>query len=82
MMETLRDALDNMGIKSGDNRGFIVILYDKNINETEMQVSRRYLECPAWKYILDLYVVDTHLMTDMYGNETIAFYVNDVDVEN
>ena len=51
---TLRDFLDGFGIDSGSDAGFIVV--DGNI---EMQASYRYLDCPAWKYMLDKFV-DTY----------------------
>lgn len=70
--ETLREYLDRIHVYSGDDSGFIVQEMFKN---TEMQVSRRYLECEAWSYLLDKEIVDYEFTTNIYGQKTIKFYL-------
>lgn len=69
--ETLREYFDRIHIDSGDDSGFIIV------NEsTEMQVSRRYLECSAWEHLLDYEIYDyIYPVYNMYGVETIKLYI-------
>ena len=71
--ETLREYLDRINVENGSDAGFIVQELYKN---TEMHVSRRYLECEAWKYLLDKKIVDYMTTVDIYGNETIKFILD------
>lgn len=52
---TLQQYLDSIGIQKGNSTTAFLIKQ----GNTTMSVTRRYLECPAWKYLLDLQVVDT-----------------------
>ncbi len=70
--ETLREYLDRINVGPGDDRGFIVQELFKN---TEMQVSRRYLECATWEYLLDKEIVDYEFTLNIYGDKTIKFYL-------
>lgn len=74
--ETLREYLDRIHIGPGDDSGFI--LKEGYFGGTEMQVSRRYLECPTWSYLLDREIIDFKQgVCDIYGQETILFIVSD-----
>lgn len=68
--ETLREFLDRINIGPGDDRGFVV---HELFTNTEMQVSRRYLECEAWKYLLDKKIVDYYEVTNIWGVRTAKF---------
>lgn len=52
---TLQQYLDSIGIQKGNSTTAFLIKQ----GNTTMSVTRRYLECHAWKYLLDLPVVDT-----------------------
>lgn len=67
---TLREYLENAGIDRGSDAGFIVI--DGNV---EMQVSYRYLDCPAWKYLLDKFVYESSITGDAYGRRILKIVV-------
>ena len=71
--ETLREYLDRINVKEGSDAGFIV---QELYKYTEMHVSRRYLECEAWKHLLDKKIVDYMFTVDIYGNETIKFILD------
>lgn len=49
--ETLRHYLNRMGIGKESTAGFVV-----STGNVDMQVSRRYLECNAFRYILDMII--------------------------
>ena len=69
--ETLRQYLDRIGIKSGDDSGFVL-----QHGGTEMQVSRRYLESEPWRYLLDKPIIDyIYPYVNMYGQKTIKLFV-------
>ena len=71
MSETLRQYLDRIGIKSGNDSGFVV-----QNGSTEMQVSRRYLESEPWRDILEKEIVDyEYPYVNMYGQKTIKLFV-------
>ncbi len=71
--ETLREYLDRIHIDSGDDSGFIIVN-----GSTEMQVSRRYLECSAWEDLLDYEIYDyIYPVYNMYGVETIKLYIRE-----
>lgn len=70
--ETLREYLDRIHVDSGSDAGFVIQEIGKN---TEMQVSRRYLECAAWEHLLDKRIVDFETVTTIYGQETIKLYL-------
>lgn len=71
--EILKDYLNRINIGPGNDSGFVVQELGKG---TEMQVSRRYLECEAWKYILDCEIVDyVYPFVNIYGQQTIKFIV-------
>jgi len=75
--ETLREYLDRIHIESGDDSGFAVQELGK---ATEMQVSRRYLECETWNYILDCEIVDfIYPFVNIYGQRTIKFIVQKIE---
>lgn len=75
--ETLREYLDRIHIGSGDDSGFVVQELGKG---TEMQVSRRYLECDTWSYILDCEIVDyIYPFINMYGQTTVKFIVQKIE---
>lgn len=75
--ETLREYLDRIHIGSGDDSGFVV---QEIFKSTEMQVSRRYLECETWRYILDCEIVDfIYPFINMYGQKTIKFIVKKIE---
>ena len=63
----LKDFLDMNNIKSGDNRGFVLMC-----EFGEMDVSRRYLECDSWKYLLECYIESiVSPYYNIYGQQTI-----------
>lgn len=66
--ETLREYLDRIHIFEGNDAGFVVV--DGN---TEMHVSRRYLECEAWKHLLDKKIVDYCETRNIWGVRTAKF---------
>ncbi len=70
--ETLGEYLDRIHIWPGDDSGFIVQELFKN---TEMQVSRRYLECEAWKYLLDKEIVYCEYTTNIWGQKVMKFWL-------
>lgn len=70
--ETLREYLDRIHVDSGSDAGFIIQEIGKS---TEMQVSRRYIECAAWEYLLDMKIVDFEYATTIYGQQTIKLYL-------
>lgn len=70
--ETLREYLDRIHIYEGDDSGFAIQEVGKS---TEMQVSRRYIECPTWSYLLDMEIVDFEIITNIWGNRTAKFYL-------
>lgn len=49
----LRELLDEKGISSGSNAGLLI----QELGGMVMNVSRRYLEGPVWRDILDREVV-------------------------
>ena len=71
--ETLRDYLDRIGATHGDNSQFV--LEEEGINTT-MEVSRRYLECAAWDYLLDRNIVSyKYPYINTFGERTIKIVV-------
>lgn len=73
-MESLRKHLDDLGIDSGDNRGFTVI-YNGSI---EMCVSRRYLESAPMEHYLDMKVYNvSNNHVDAYGRKTVCFWIGE-----
>ena len=70
--ETLRQYLDRIESGPGNDSGFVVEVLGEN---TEMNVSRRYLESEPWRYILDLEIFDyKYPYYNIYGSQTIKFY--------
>ncbi len=67
--QTLRDFLDEIGVHSGDDRGFVLLesLWSSN----RMEVSRRYIESEPWKYLLDKNVFGTEGTINMWGQECL-----------
>ena len=73
--KTLKDYLDSIGVKSGDDRGFVLI--DGLFSSTRMEVSRRYIESDPWKYLLNKKIFSVSNTTNMYGYETILIVLED-----
>ena len=72
-METLRHYLDRIDIGPEDDSPLVII--HKN---TELQVSRRYLESEPMKHYLDMIIVDyDYPFTDIRGTETIKFWLEE-----
>ena len=67
--QKLRDFLDEIGVHSGDDRGFVLI--ESLFSSTRMEVSRRYIESEPWKHLLDKNVFGTQGTTNMYGQECL-----------
>lgn len=71
-MKSLREHLDDIGVHSGDDRGFTVI----HNGTTEMCVSRRYLESDPMKHYLDMNVFHIDLNhTDIFGRRSVCFWL-------
>ena len=71
--ETLRQYLDRINIKEGDDSGFVVKVFPSG---TTYEVSRRYLESEPMKDILDKTIIDyAYPYYNMYGLSTILFVV-------
>lgn len=68
--ETLRQFLDKNGVKPGDDRGFI--LYESLFSQTQMEVSRRYIESEPWKYLLDKNIFGTQTGYNMFGQQCLV----------
>lgn len=69
--KTLRETLDEMHVGPGDARGFMV--QEGLFSKTVMNVSRRYLECEAWKYLLDRKVLGYFDDVSPLGEESVKF---------
>ena len=75
--QTLREYLDSIDIHEGDDSRFVLQEMNKS---TEMAVSRRYIECEAWNYLLDCVIVDyTYPYYDLWGNKTIKLFLERKD---
>ena len=71
--ETLRHYLDRINVEPGDNSPLVIV--HKNTN---MNVSRRYLESEPMKHYLDMIIVDyEYSFTDIRGTETIKFWLEE-----
>lgn len=68
--QTLREYLDSIGVRSGDDRTFI--LFESLFSQTQMEVSRRYIESEPWKYLLDKNIFGTQAGTTMFGQECLV----------
>ena len=69
--ETLRHYLDRIDIGPNDNSPLIIIH-----GNTELNVSRRYLESDPMKYYLDMVIVDyDYPVTNFNGIPTIKFWL-------
>ena len=64
MPTTLRQSLDDMHVYAGDNRNFY--LKEGLFGNNMMYVSRRYLEGPCYKHLLDRHV---QTMNNCYQGE-------------
>ena len=64
--KTLEQYLNEIGVLSGDNSGFTVI-----IGHTEMAVSRRYLECEPMKHYLQKKVSSVYIRDGLWGEEAV-----------
>ena len=69
--KTLRETLDEMHVGPGDSRGFMV--QEGLFSRTVMNVSRRYLECAAWKHLLDRKVLAYFDDVSPLGEESVKF---------
>lgn len=77
MEETLRHYLDRIDIGPGDNSPLVIV-----VGNTEMNVSRRYLESEPMKHYLDMVIVDyEYPFTDIRGTETIKFWLEEREEE-
>ena len=68
--ETLREFLDSIGVRSGDDRTFI--LFESLFSQTQMEVSRRYIESEPWEYLLDKNIFGTQAGYNMFGQECLV----------
>lgn len=68
--QKLSEFLDEIGVKQGDERGFV--LYEDPNSACRMEVSRRYIESEPWRYLLDKEIAYTMPTTNIYGIYTIA----------
>lgn len=55
-IKTLKEYLEEIEVKAGDERGFIII-----VGNVEMNVSRRYLESEPMKHYLDKKILDIYV---------------------
>ena len=74
MDKTLRELLDANDIGPGNNDGFII--QTSLFSNTEMNVSRRYLEGPVFRYLLDKKVLSVVPYTSVFG-ETVKIILED-----
>lgn len=71
--QTLREYLDQIHVGPGDERSFVIVH-----GNTEMQVSRRYLESAPMQHYLDMEIVDfTYPYVNVYGVETILLFLKE-----
>ena len=72
-LQTLREYLDQIHIGPGDDSGFVIVH-----GNTEMQVSRRYLESAPMQRYLDMEIVDfTYPYVNVYGVKTIRLFLEE-----
>lgn len=72
---TLKEYLTSIGINAGNDFGFV--LQEDLFSRNEMNVSRRYLEGAAWKYLLDKRVLTViNPFIDIFGRETIKIILS------
>ena len=72
-VKTLKEHLDDIGIGKGNDSSFVII-----IGNTEMRVSRRYLESEPMKYFLDKKVIKVWGRYNSDNNK-IVFELEDSD---
>lgn len=72
-VKTLKEYLDDIGIGKGNDSSFTII-----IGNTEMRVSRRYLESEPMKYFLNKKVIKAWGRYDSDNNK-IVFELEDSD---
>lgn len=71
--ETLREYLDQNNIGPGDDSGFVIVH-----GNTEMQVSRRYLESAPMQHYLNMEIVAfTYPYVNVYGVKTIRLFLEE-----
>ena len=72
-VKTLKEYLDDIGIGKGNDSSFVII-----IGNTEMRVSRRYLESEPMKYFLNKKVIKAWGRYNSDNNK-IVFELEDSD---
>ena len=72
-VKTLKEYLDDIGIGKGDNSSFVII-----VGNTEMRVSRRYLESEPMRDVLNKKVIKAWGRYDSDNNK-IVFELEDSD---
>ena len=73
-LKTLEQYLNDIGVLSGDNSGFTII-----VGHTEMAISRRYLECEPMKRYLQKKVLSVYIRDGLWGEEAVFVLEEDKD---
>ncbi len=74
--ETLREFFDRNNIERGNDEGFS--LFIGLFGSNRMDVSRRYLECAPWSYLLN-YVVENAWFSEVTGMPCIMVEAPEVE---